>query len=57
MCEKELLERIRQKKKERNNAGYIHKKDLNREIRRLEKELMIYYHYRKEAAKSLKKAV
>ena len=54
MTEKELRDRIKAKRKEAEAAGAIHKRDLNREIRRLEKELMTYRYYRKRNKKDEK---
>lgn len=51
MTQFELVERIKAKRIEAEKAGVIHRRDLNREIKRLEKELRIYRHYRREAAK------
>ena len=40
---------IRQKKKELLTAGPIHRKDLSRQVKRLEKELRAYIGYQKAA--------
>ena len=45
MTREELRERIKAKRKEKETAGEIHRRDLEREIRRMEKELMTYCHY------------
>lgn len=49
MTERELVERIRAKQEEAENAGLYHRRDLMREIRRLESELVTYRHYQNEA--------
>lgn len=46
MSEKELVQRIQEKREEAKKAGRIHYRDLMREIRRLEKELRTYRCYR-----------
>ena len=45
MSREEYVDRIRAAKTELKTAGAIHKKDLQRYIRRLEKELRIYDNY------------
>ena len=40
---------IKKKKKEMLTAGPIHKKDLSRQVKRLEKELRAYIGYQKAA--------
>lgn len=45
MTRREHVEKIRAAKAEQKNAGPIHRKDLSRYIRRLEKELRIYDSY------------
>ena len=45
MSREEHVARIRAAKDELKTAGAIHKKDLQRYIRRLEKELRIYDNY------------
>ena len=45
MSREEHVDRIRAAKAELKTAGAIHKKDLQRYIRRLEKELRIYDNY------------
>lgn len=42
---------IKAKKKEMTTAGLIHKKDLSRQVKRLEKELRAYIGYQKGAAR------
>ena len=49
MTEKELRDRIRAKRREAATAGVIHKRDLMREINRLEKELKTYRYYQSKA--------
>ena len=53
MTEQEVKQRIIDKRKEMETAGYIHKRDLQREVRRLEKELMTYRYYQNKARKRL----
>lgn len=53
MTQQEMRERIKAKRKEAETAGAIHKKDLMREIHRLEKEMRTYCHYQNEARKRL----
>lgn len=45
MTRAEHVTRLRQAKEELKVAGPIHRKDLQRYIKRLEKELRIYDHY------------
>lgn len=45
MTRDEHVSRLRQAKAELKTAGPIHRKDLQRYIKRLEKELRIYDHY------------
>ena len=54
MSENEMREKINQLKEEAKNAGCIHYRDLMRQIRRLEKELMTYSYYQREAAEATK---
>ena len=49
MTEKELIARIRQKRREAETAGVIRRRDLGREINRLEKELRTYRCYQEKA--------
>lgn len=42
---------IKKKKMEMITAGPIHKKDLSRQVKRLEKELRAYIGYQKSAAR------
>ena len=51
MNEKELRERIKAKYREAKTAGTIHKRDLMREIKRLEKELRTYRYYQENHKK------
>lgn len=53
MTQEELRERIKAKRREADEAGLYHRRDLLREIRRLEKELMTYCHYQNEARKGI----
>ena len=41
---------IKQRKQEMLTAGGIHRKDLERNVRRLEKELRTYIRYQREAS-------
>ena len=45
MTRDEQASRLRKAKAELKTAGQIHRKDLQRYIKRLEKELRIYDHY------------
>lgn len=45
MSRKEHAEKIRKAKEELKTAGPVHRKDLQRYIRRLEKELRIFDYY------------
>lgn len=45
MTREDYVEKIRKAKAQLGTAGVIHKKDLQRYIRRLEKELRIYDRY------------
>ena len=45
MTRKEHVEKLRKAKEELKTAGQIHRKDLQKYIRRLEKELRIYDSY------------
>ena len=45
MSREEHVEKIRKAKEELKTAGTIHRKDISRYIRRLEKELRIYDSY------------
>jgi hypothetical protein len=47
MSREEHVEKIRAAKAEMKTAGPIHRKDLSRYIRRLEKELRIYDSYQR----------
>lgn len=49
MSEQEIVERIKVKRREAQTAGVIHKRDLMREINRLEKELKTYRYYQNKA--------
>ena len=53
MTEQELRERIKVKRKEAENAGLYHRRDLLREVRRLEKELRTYRYYQNKARQGL----
>lgn len=53
MNEEELVERIKEKRREAQTAGVIHKRDLMREINRLEKELKTYRYYQNQARQGL----
>ena len=53
MTQEEMRERIKAKRKEAETAGEIHRRDLMRYIRRLEKELMTYCHYQNKAREGL----
>ena len=53
MSEKELRERIKVKRREAENAGLYHRRDLMREVRRLEKELRTYRYYQNKARQRL----
>ena len=53
MNEQELRERIKVKRREAENAGLYHRRDLMREIRRLEKELRTYRYYQNKARQGL----
>ena len=53
MTQEEMRERIKAKRKEAENAGLYHRRDLLREIRYLEKELRTYCHYQNEARKGI----
>lgn len=54
MSEKEMRERVKQLREEAKTAGCIHRRDLIRQILRLEKELRTYSYYQREAAKATK---
>ena len=47
--QEELREQIKAKRKEAETAGAIHKRDLMRCIKRLEKELRTYCYYQRKA--------
>ena len=51
MTEQEIVDRIKAKKREMETAGYIHKRDLIREVRRLERELRTYRYFQKNYKK------
>ena len=54
MGEDEMREKVRQLKKEAENAGCVHYRDLMRQIRRLERELRTYSYYQRKAAEATK---
>lgn len=54
MSEKETREKLIQLREEVKTAGAIHRRDLIRQIWRLEKELRTYSYYQREAAKATK---
>ena len=47
----ELVEEIERTKKEIKTAGFIHKRDLNRHLHYLQKELVTYDFYQVQARK------
>lgn len=53
MNEKEMRDRIKQKRIEAQTAGEIHRRDLMREIHHLEKELKTYAYYQNQARKRI----
>lgn len=53
MNREELVARIETKKNELITAGVIHKKDLAKHIRRMERELRDYDRFHAEAAKGV----
>ena len=51
MTRSELVERIRDKKNEAQTAGAIHRRDLYKHIKRMERELRDYDRFHAEAAR------
>jgi len=49
MTRDELAAKIREKKKEVRNAGPVHQRDLNKYIKRLQRELRDYDRFQAEA--------
>jgi len=54
MSEKEMREKLNRLREEVKTAGTIHRRDLNRQIGRLEKELRTYSYYQRKAAEAKK---
>lgn len=54
MHEKEMREKLKSLREEIKTAGTIHRRDLNRQIGRLEKELRTYTYYQRKAAEATK---
>lgn len=51
MTRSELVDYIREKKKEARTAGEIHRRDLHKHIKRMERELRDYDRFHAEAAR------
>lgn len=54
MSEKEMREKLKLLREEVKTAGTIHRRDLKRQIGRLEKELRTYSYYQRKAAEATK---
>lgn len=51
MTRDELVKKIQQTQKELQTAGTIHRKDLGRHLRRLQRELRTYDHFKRGGQK------